>query len=51
MKERICEQCGTEFEVEAGDDAVVCAACLIELKKENRFHLDSTKTGNGFEIE
>ena len=51
MREKICEQCGAEFEVEAGDDSTVCASCLIELKKENRFFLDETTTGTGFEVE
>jgi len=36
MKERICESCGTEFEVEAGDDSVICAACMFALQKEKR---------------
>jgi hypothetical protein len=36
MIERLCEQCGTEFELEAGDDSSVCIACIIELQKETR---------------
>ena len=51
MKERICEQCGTQFEVEAGDSSPVCASCLIELKKETRFFLDEPKCGSGMETD
>lgn len=36
MKEKICDSCGTEFEIEAGDDSAVCMSCAIELQRETR---------------
>lgn len=50
MIERICEQCNSVFEVEVGDDSTVCASCLIELQRENRFYRDETPSGHGTEI-
>ena len=51
MKEQICEQCGAEFELEAGDDSTVCASCLIELKREGRVFRGEPRTEGGSEID
>jgi hypothetical protein len=36
MKEKICDSCGAEFEVEAGDSSPICVTCTIELQRETK---------------
>jgi hypothetical protein len=49
MKEQICEQCGIEFEIEAGEDSPVCASCLIALQREKRLSPPETVSDLGTE--